>query len=63
MSDKEKLVALLEEFGVGFVEEQTARGIEIVCEQGASKVGGYGGFVTIFKFSVDGEFLEMGAWE
>lgn len=59
MTDKEKLIELLVSFGVGFECEFN----EIVCKQGAEKVGGYSGFVTSFLFSEDGTFQNMGAWE
>ena len=67
MSDKDRLTALLRDFGVGFREEETeSKGekiIQVTCEQGASRVGGYGGFVTAFEFDRDGTFKSMGAWE
>jgi len=31
--------------------------------EGDKKVTGYPSFVTLFKFSPEGEFVEMGAWE
>jgi hypothetical protein len=60
MTDKEKLVKLLREFGVGFDDSCKT---EIVCEQGEEKVEGYCGFHTAFKFHEDGSFEHMGAWE
>jgi len=62
-SDKDSLIAMLNRFGVGFKEEKTKDGFEVACEQGAAKVGGYMGFVTVFEFSRDGAFIKMGAWE
>lgn len=72
MSDLDKLIAVLVDFGVGF--EQTfeparphiGRGssITITCEDGMAKVNsGYGGFGTSFHFTEDGKFISMGAWE
>ena len=67
MNDKERLVALLRDFGVGFKEEETtSKGeniIQVVCEQGSDRVGGYRGFLTAFEFDRDGTFKTMGAWE
>lgn len=59
LTDKEKLVNLFKEFGVEFIDED----IYITCEQGGEKVKGYYGFVTIFSFTEDGKFINMGAWE
>lgn len=59
MNDKEKLKALLTEFGVGFTEDDAS----ITCEEGDAKVGGYIGFGTTFEFDTEGKFIRMGAWE
>ena len=59
MTDKEKLIALLNEFGIEFVDNGTS----IKCEEGMDKVGGYTRFFTDFEFSEDGKFVKMGAWE
>ncbi len=59
MTDKEKLAALLREFGVEF--EEAPESIE--CAYGHQKVGGYPGFITIFEFDAAGKFEKMGAWE
>lgn len=63
MTDKEKLISLLTEFGVGFSEESCDDDSTITCEQGMAKVTGYGGFATMFVFSPSGAFVSMGAWE
>jgi len=56
MTDKEKLLKLLSEFGVGFREE----GKSVICDEGMDKVEGYPGFFTEFEFDIDGKFLSMG---
>jgi proteasome assembly chaperone (PAC2) family protein len=61
LTDKEKLVALLTEFGVQF-EDDTQHG-KIVCTSGSTKVSGYNGFYTDFAFDENGKFIELGAWE
>lgn len=59
MTDKEKLMALLTEFGVGFVEH----GDYVECLEGNAKIEGHNRFFTMFDFDEDGNFLSMGAWE
>lgn len=59
LTDKEKLIGLLDEFGVGY--KLTAD--KVTCEEGYSKVEGYSCFMTIFKFDGEGKFEAMGAWE
>ena len=60
MTDKEKLVKLFEEFGIGFTETDDGG---IHCTQGDAKISGYCGFSTEFTFTKDGSFVEMGAYE
>ena len=75
MTDKEKLVALLTEFGVGFKEididdqdcviagaTQVTK-TAVVCEEGKPKIKGYFDFHTSFEFDRQGGFICMGAWE
>lgn len=59
MTDKEKLLKLLTEFGVGYED----KGPEVVCESGSGKVIGYAGFYTVFHFDGQGRFTNMGAFE
>lgn len=70
MTDKEKLVALLTEFGVSFKDERYGSGDSNIIvkynwysEQHQSKVTGYNGFFTQFTFNTEEKFIEMGAWE
>lgn len=58
-TDREKLEALLTEFGVDFITE----GDNIICEEGRSGVSGYTGFYTGFAFTSEGKFINMGAFE
>lgn len=59
MTDKEKLIFLLKEFGIGFDDVCN----DVTCEQGMNKVSGYSCFFTRFEFDTNGKFIEMGAWE
>lgn len=62
MTDKEKLIALLTEFGVDF--EQTRKVADDLSSPGKSiKVEGHLGFYTLYEFNNDGSFKEMGAYE
>jgi hypothetical protein len=59
MTDKEKLIALLEEFGIGF---EAGDGC-VTLEEGMEKVSGFARFFTKFQFDENGKFIEVGAWE
>ena len=59
MTDKEKVIALLTELGVGFREKDG----DIECHEGMKKVGGYANFYVNFTFNDDGSFVELGAYE
>ncbi len=63
--DKDKLTALLEDFGVEYTYNTThpSGNLMIICTQGSDKVVGYTGFLTEFTFNSKGEFVRMGAWE
>jgi hypothetical protein len=58
-TDRERLVELLTDFGVGFEEGMW----EITCSEGNAKIDGYPFYFTCFEFDMDGKFVEMGAWE
>lgn len=64
-TDKQKLEDLLIEFGVGFKSDvfSNVDRSYIKCKEGRDKVGGYVEFYTNFEFDLDGEFIELGAWE
>lgn len=62
MTDLEKLVNLLTEFGVGYEKKDS----QIICMQSwddSNKIEGYSGFYTVFNFDSAGKFLNMGAYE
>lgn len=70
MTDKEKLVALLTEFGVSFKDERYHSGDSNIIvkynwhsKQPQNKVTGYDGFFTQFTFNPEEKFIQMGAWE
>ena len=63
MSDKEKLEKLLNEFGIGFIEEKENKKTYIVCEEGFNKVFGYTGFAARFIFDKNGKFYRMVIYE
>lgn len=66
MTDKEKLIDLLIEFGVEFKERihtYTPHIINIKCFVGTNKVSGESGAYVSFDFYSNGEFIEMGVWE
>ena len=59
MTDREKLKALLTEFGVEIEE----KGDDIFCREGGRRIKGHSYFYTVFKFKEDGSFESMGAYE
>lgn len=60
-TDKEKLMALFTELGIGFKQDKTSN--DVNCEQGDAKIGGYRGFSTQFEFDAQGKFISMNCWE
>lgn len=64
MTHREKLLALLEEFGITphpASEWDMPEAVFLV--QGHGNFQGYGGFYALFDFDEDGKFIEAGAWE
>ena len=59
MTDREKLIKLLDEFGVEYLTVFT----DIYCREDSKKVVGYTGFYTAFSFTEEGEFISIGAYE
>jgi hypothetical protein len=77
-SDYEKLKVLLDDFGVKYSESieksctkyptneilaENAKLIEVEYDGECEKVTGYMGFSTVFYFTNEGKFIQMGAWE
>lgn len=66
-SDKDKLIALFDEWGVPFgLDEEDDDTIVLEADAWAdkgAKVVGYSSFVTHFTFDKDGGFVQIGIWE
>ena len=75
MTDREKLKALFDGFGIGYAEEQLEEkvvgakdAISLSCDNsvyptGMKKVSGYDGFYADFFFNSNGKFIEVKIWE
>jgi hypothetical protein len=74
VTDRQKLTALLSEWGVPYVQEDIPSQPgerSVVCVRvgrvadlpDSATVTGYSGFFTDFEFGTEGEFVRMGAWE
>lgn len=70
MTDQEKLVALLREWGVPFsarrleYKNRTINEVKISADDQASpRIEGYFSFYTVFEFDGDGKFNLVGIWE
>jgi hypothetical protein len=61
-TDKERLVELLNDFGVEFDEEEAGRDIVLRAKK-HEKVQGYTGFAAVWTFDRDGKFRGVGIWE
>jgi hypothetical protein len=59
MTDKEKVISLLTELGIGFEDESNI----IHCHEGMSKVEGYIRFYMNWTFDENGKFINIGIWE
>ena len=60
MSDRERVIEMLDDFGVVWREED---GRVVVEAQTGPKNVGYVGFVTAISFDEDGNFQSWGCWE
>lgn len=63
LSDFEKWKKFLESFNIKYSDYSTEDKKLLRTESGYSKVTGYLGFFTEFEFTIDGKFIQMGAWE
>ena len=67
MTDKEKLIALFNDWGVGYELEDGSEmfpgGPHVICKESKAKISGYSMFCTVFEFDETGQFIKMGAWE
>lgn len=65
MTDKDKLVALLTDFGVEFKFNRPCyeNGNLLTCKAGAKKVSGYPGSFAEFEFDNSGKFIEVSVGE
>lgn len=61
MTDRDKLINLLLEFGVEFKVHDSDN--DIICKEGDKKISGYPSFYTLFEFDENGRFIAIGAWE
>jgi hypothetical protein len=59
MTDRDKLVAVLVDFGIG---HDVGRN-DVVMVEGNCKVIGYSSFFARFEFDEDGNFEHVGLWE
>ena len=60
MSDKERLLALLKDFGVT-PSEHGGIAVRLAAQEGG--VDGWEGFFCDFVFTPEGKFADVGVWE
>lgn len=63
LTDYQKTKEWLTELGVGFQEEASSNRLFILLSAGDAKIEGYIGFYTRFTFHLNGDFIEVGAFE
>jgi hypothetical protein len=61
VSDRERLLALLRDFGVTPSANADAGDVELAPGEGG--VNGYWGLVCAFRFTPEGAFKGVGVWE
>lgn len=60
MTDKERFIALMADFGVGFTEEVSETETSLIMEAHfSSKVWGYAGFQCWHMFDEHGKFIRI----
>lgn len=64
-TDKQKLLDLFDEFGIGYCDALYGDKLYTVTIEAhvGDKVVGYTGFAADFKFNLDESFVEVGVWE
>lgn len=71
MTDREKLLALLDEWGVGYNGKYAERNRfdsidfdrDVMVCAGDTKIDGYSNFFAVFEFEPDGTFRQITVWE
>lgn len=65
-TDKEKVIGLLTELGIGFTKDVDyfdSSISNVVIDSDSASAEGYAGFYTVFEFDDDGKFQVIGIWE
>lgn len=62
MTDKERLLALLDDFGLAPTPVLTEPN-DVILRAGHGGVEGYVGFECVFEFDADGKFHHVRVWE
>lgn len=66
MTDKDRLKSMLEDFGIGFKDDDSQvyyPNSIIICKEGFDKVHAHSDFYAYFEFKPDGKFMHMGIYE
>lgn len=72
MTNLERFKGLFIDMGIGFTEAgfpmiggvcKDPQQIHLTLAPGLDKVEGYPGFETVFRFTLDGGFIDVGVWE
>lgn len=63
MTDFMKTCQLFDELGIEYNTSEWKGNLYIELEEGNQKVSGYNGFMTHFKFELDGSFIEVDLYE
>lgn len=48
---------------IGFDGDRHVQTVELLADRDHSKIRGYSGFVAMFNFTMDDEFIDVGIWE
>lgn len=72
LTDIQRFKDLFTDVGVGFVEEgfpkiggvcNNPKENHLILGAGTERVEGYPGFEAVFRFDLEGQFIEAGVWE